>query len=168
METFFINQYQGIFSFLHKPSVLDFMNSDLFNPEICLRDYFVKYESQSQSASLRYLDPDLISASNASKHFGLEASKHFGYHARNLMKDVFGKPRLLNIQAFTLLSIHEWREGNNARSLFYVSIAFRMALILGITSIRFSSVRPYYSNYIRMQAVYCIVRLYDGLLPHKR
>lgn len=69
-------------------------------------------------------DTDLVLASNA--------SKYFGWHARRYMKEVFDSPTLQRIQAFTLLSSHEWGEGNNSRSFLYVGIAARMALVLGL------------------------------------
>lgn len=69
-------------------------------------------------------DLDLTSASNA--------SKYYGWHARNLLKEVFDTPTVQRIQSFTLLSSHEWGEGNNARSFLYIGIAARMALVLGL------------------------------------
>lgn len=60
------------------------------------------------------------------------ASNYFGWHARNLLKDVFDSPTIQRIQSLTLLSSHEWGEGNNSRSYLYIGIVARMALILGL------------------------------------
>lgn len=60
------------------------------------------------------------------------ASKYFGWYARQYIKDVFDSPTVQRIQAFNLLSSHEWGEGNNSRSFLYVGIAARMALVLGL------------------------------------
>lgn len=60
------------------------------------------------------------------------ASNYFGWHARNLLKEVFDSPTIQRIQSLTLLSSHEWGEGNNARSYLYIGIASRMALVLGL------------------------------------
>lgn len=70
------------------------------------------------------VDTDLDHASNA--------SNYFGWHARNLLKDVFDSPTIQRIQSLTLLSSHEWGEGNTSRSYLYIGIAARMALVLGL------------------------------------
>lgn len=89
---------------------------ETFSPDFTFLD--------SQHPAPKSLDPDLVSASNA--------SKYFGWHARHYMKDVFDSPTVQRIQAFTLLSSHEWGEGNNSRSFLYIGIAARMALVLGL------------------------------------
>lgn len=60
------------------------------------------------------------------------ASSYFGWHARNLIKDVFDSPTIQRIQSLTLLSSHEWGEGNTSRSYLYIGIAARMAMVLGL------------------------------------
>ncbi|CAK7895539.1 hypothetical protein CAAN1_10S00144 [[Candida] anglica] len=62
----------------------------------------------------------------------LAASRYFGWHARNHLKQVFDSPTIQRVQALTLLSSHEWGEGNESRSYMYVGIAARMALVLGL------------------------------------
>lgn len=174
IEIFFGNQYRGIFPFIHKPSFVDFLLSDAFNPDSYIAEYHSNIKSESYVSNMSHPDPvlllsilalcsrlhyqtslayagfledispetfqpdvsawhrptrhrptiDLESASNA--------SKYFGWHARQLMKDVFDSPTVQRIQAFTLLSSHEWGEGNNSRSFLYIGIAARMALVLGL------------------------------------
>lgn len=171
---FFGNQYQGIFPFIHKPSFMDFLQADSFNPETYIAEYTSWAKSESYMSSLSYPEPvlllsilalcsrlhhgtslaygrflendlpeyfvpdtsvwerpaqkrlsiDVVSASNA--------SNYFGWHARRLIKEVFDSPTVQRIQAFTLLSSHEWGEGNNSRSFLYIGIAARMALLLGL------------------------------------
>ncbi|EGV63936.1 hypothetical protein CANTEDRAFT_121804 [Yamadazyma tenuis ATCC 10573] len=176
VEIFFANQYQGIFPFIHRPSFLEFLKSDEFNPSTYIDDYNSKFFTETYSTSLRYPDPVLllsILALCARLHSGISfaygkfsedtapesfepyiltsdsefstyiksdtdlvsasnASKYFGWHARRYMKDVFDSPTVQRIQAFTLLSSHEWGEGNNSRSFLYIGIAARMALVLGL------------------------------------
>ena len=60
------------------------------------------------------------------------ASNYFGWHARNILKEVFDSPTIQRVQALTILSSHEWGEGNVSRSYLYVGIAARMALVLGL------------------------------------
>ena len=64
--------------------------------------------------------------------YASNASNYFGWHARNLLKDVFDSPTIQRIQSLTLLSSHEWGEGNTSRSYLYIGIAARMALVLGL------------------------------------
>lgn len=174
MEIFFNNQYQGIFPFIHKPSLLAFLRSDEFDPAT----YIQKYRPNSITnylSSLSNPDPFLLLSimalcarlhkvtsfaygnfreDNAPESFkpdlsvydgnddgetwnqnftyASSASKYFGWHARQLAKEVFDAPTIQRIQAFTLLSSHEWGEGNNSRSFLYTGIAARMALVLGL------------------------------------
>lgn len=69
---------------------------------------------------------DLATASNA--------LKYFGWHARQRLKEVFDKPTLQRVQAFAILSSHEWGEGNTTTSFLYIGLAARMALLLGFAS----------------------------------
>lgn len=64
--------------------------------------------------------------------YASNASNYFGWHARSLLKDVFDSPTIQRIQSLTLLSSHEWGEGNTSRSYLYIGIAARMALVLGL------------------------------------
>lgn len=174
MEVFFGNQYHGIFPFIHKPSFMDFLQADSFNPETYFAEYTSRVNSDSCVSSLSYPEPVLLLSilalcsrlhpgtslaygrflendsperfvpdvsiweAPAQKRLSIDvvsasnASNYFGWHARRIMKDVFDSPTVQRIQAFTLLSSHEWGEGNNSRSFLYIGIAARMALILGL------------------------------------
>lgn len=66
------------------------------------------------------------------KNYASNASCYFGWHARYILKEVFDSPTIQRIQALTILSSHEWGEGNSSRSLLYVGIAARMAHFLGL------------------------------------
>lgn len=173
VDIFFENQYNGIFPFTHRPSLTAFLESEEFEPDTYINDYFGKYFKAEYENSLKYPDPILLLAILAlcsrlhnliSRAYGsfserespeafkpvfenaeLEepnsqtklisssnASNYFGWHARNLLKEVFDSPTIQRIQSLTLLSSHEWGEGNNARSYLYIGLASRMALVLGL------------------------------------
>ncbi|KAK6453591.1 fungal-specific transcription factor domain-containing protein [Scheffersomyces xylosifermentans] len=69
---------------------------------------------------------------NDTNNAASNASNYFGWHARNTLKEVFDSPTIQRVQALTILSSHEWGEGNVSRSFLYVGIAARMALVLGL------------------------------------
>lgn len=174
MEVFFANQYQGIFPFIHKPSFMDFLQADSFNPESYISGYTSWAKSEPYESGVLYPEPVLllsILALCSRLHHGISlaygkfleevspetfvpdaivwensaprilsidvvcasnASNYFGWHARRLLKNVFDSPTVQRIQAFTLLSSHEWGQGNNSRSFLYIGIAARMSLVLGL------------------------------------
>ena len=71
---------------------------------------------------------------NKDNNAASNASNYFGWHARKLLKDVFDSPTIQRVQALSILSSHEWGEGNASRSYLYLGIASRMALVLGMGS----------------------------------
>lgn len=64
--------------------------------------------------------------------YATNASCYFGWHARNILKEVFDSPTIQRVQALSILSSHEWGEGNVSRSYLYVGVAARMGLVLGL------------------------------------
>lgn len=175
VDIFFANQYLGIFPFIHKPTFINFLKSDSFDPSNYMEEYNSKFFTEKYSSNIQCPDPILLLSILALcarlhneissiygdfleedspetyvpgtpnineelilKNFELDvvlasnASKYFGWHARHYMRDVFDSPTVQRIQAFTLLSSHEWGEGNNSRSFLYIGIAARMALVLGL------------------------------------
>ena len=79
-------------------------------------------------------DPDSFEPSPNQNGPSINASRYFGWHSRNRLKLVFDSPTIQRVQALSMLSSHEWGEGNASRSYMYVGIAARMALVLGLGS----------------------------------
>ncbi|KAH3662558.1 hypothetical protein OGAPHI_005810 [Ogataea philodendri] len=164
-ETFFHNQYQGIFPFVHGPSFKEFLESPDFSPATYLAEYSQRADDETM---LKWPDPLVLLGIlalcarlvptltvqygafdenkspesfvpgiklNKSRSASSCASKYFAWHARSLLKDVFDRPSVQRVQALTMLSSHEWGEKNVARSFLYVGIAARMSLVLGLGEI---------------------------------
>lgn len=156
VDIFYDNQYQGIFQFVHKPSLYAFLRS----PDFKISDFS---SHQNGSGNLLVIlgilalcarfHPRLVSMYGAfdenhdPEHFTVnhncgssgkplciawQASAYFGWHAHRLLGSCFASPSIERIQALTMLSSHEWGAGNPARGFMYVGIAARMAGILGL------------------------------------
>ncbi|KAA8903413.1 hypothetical protein TRICI_005703 [Trichomonascus ciferrii] len=155
IEAFFATQYQGIFPFIHKPTFVKFFKSPAFNPATYLEedskdgpDPLVLIAMLGLSARLcpplvqKYGgfnedDPEPFYPSKpmaGEERSPQAASKYFGWHARRMLQNEFDRPGLSRVQAFAMLSSHEWGERNAARGYMYISIASRMALVLGLGS----------------------------------
>lgn len=156
VDIFYDNQYQGIFQFVHKPSLYAFLRS----PEFKVSDFSLHNNGSSNLlvilgilALCARFHPRLVSMYGAfdenhdPEHFTVnyncgspgklhyvswQASAYFGWHAHRLLGSCFDSPSLERIQALTMLSSHEWGAGNPARGFMYVGIAARMAGILGL------------------------------------
>lgn len=162
IETFFATQYYGIFPFIHKPTFVNYFKSAEFDSNtyldlsddytntsrapdplvlvamlalsarLCkpLVDKYGGFDEDNPTADFR---PKLPTSSDT-RRSPQAASKYFGWHARRMLQNEFDRPGLQKVQAFAMLSSHEWGERNAARGYMYISIASRMALVLGLGS----------------------------------
>jgi len=161
VNQFFDNQYHSIFNFLHRETYLNYITSDKFghqffnydNPDdipdftpctllailaLCAKnnDKLIQiYGEFDQDHEPNKFVPNFNIDRNCSKLTSSSpsnASKYFAYYSRLLLKDMFDTPAIQRVQSLTILSSHEWSEGNAARSYLYIGIAARMGAILGL------------------------------------
>lgn len=62
VHIFFENQYNGIFPFIHKPTFLEFLNSERFNPTTYLEDYNAIVLNDNSLSRSFFPDPILLAA----------------------------------------------------------------------------------------------------------
>lgn len=158
INDFFENQYHSIFNFIHKKSYIDWIQSDTFEIEFfnyddpnnvpvftpCTLLAILALVSRNNSKLSKFYgtfnqsnDPiKYIPDFNNSISSPTNSSRYFAFYSRLLLKDVFDTPSVQRIQSLTLLSSHEWSEGNYSRSYLYIGIAARMSSILGLCSPR--------------------------------
>ncbi|CCH44672.1 putative transcriptional regulatory protein [Wickerhamomyces ciferrii] len=156
---FFNNQVHSIFNFLHKESYIDYIKGDKFghqffnydDPEdipiftpctllaimaLCARNNETLTKMYGEFDQNN--DPEGFVPNFGQRPYKItsnspsNASKYFAFYSRQLLKDMFDTPSIQRVQSLTILSSHEWSEGNAARSYLYIGIAARMGAILGL------------------------------------
>lgn len=159
INQFFDNQYHSIFNFLHRETYLKYIQSSKFghqffnydDPEdvpeftpctllailaLCAKDnkklIEIYGEFNQDHDPIKFIPNFSSKRSELSPQSPANASKYFAFYSRLLLKDMFDTPSIQRVQSLTILSSHEWSEGNAARSYLYIGIAARMGAILGL------------------------------------
>lgn len=161
VNEFFDDQYHSFINFLHRKSYIDWIRSqtfeyDLFNyddPEkvtvytpctliailalVSRNNYQLSqiYGTFDESNDPKRYIPDFHQTKKLSKsQASTNSSRYFAYYAEILLNDLFVAASVQTIQSLTILSSHEWSEGNYVKSSLYTGSAARMASILGLCS----------------------------------